>query len=89
MGEEGVQTKKQKGQITISLEHKKQMRIVVAEVRKLANPNDASAQKNSATCKVMWKNSLIGQTNEVDCKGRCAEWDDATFFIADADLQKA
>jgi len=47
VGEEGTQTKKQKGTITLELSHTKQIRIVVAEVRKLVDP--ATSQIKDST----------------------------------------
>merc|ERR1711966_73770 len=96
--------KQQKGEVIFSLQHARQMRVVVAEVRKLTDPqssetsndadqkgawDDAVGQANSlissskVSCKVMWKGALIGETGEVECKGRSAEWapKSATFLF--------
>lgn len=104
VGDNGVQTKQQKGEVIFSLQHARQMRVVVAEVRKLTDPqssetsndadqkgawDDAVGQANSlissskVSCKVMWKGALIGETGEVECKGRSAEWapKSATFLF--------
>merc|ERR1711865_627163 len=85
VGDEGVQTKKQKGEVTFSLQHTRQMRVVVAEVRKLTDPQTAESCTSSDDQQggAMWKGALIGQTGEVECKGQSAEWapKSATFVF--------
>merc|ERR1711865_373195 len=75
VGDEGVQTKKQKGEVTFSLQHTRQMRVVVAEVRKLTDPQTAESCTSSDDQQggAMW-NDAVGQANslielsKVNCK---------------------
>merc|ERR1719231_2175208 len=72
VGMEGKATKKQKGTISLSLQHKKQMRIVVAEVRKMVDPSSiepAEQQTNGG----MWSEAAAqaastSTMSKVSCK---------------------